>query len=177
MVPRSCNTGGLGPCGPSLRPPQGPDMYASVEAEGAAARAVVGPLAKTRPGTIKVQDPTRDHKGPGPVAASAGSLRCVNADHREPFTPPPSDPRPVGQHGHNVRGMRGRGSNLISSPAPCQGISTGNLVFLKCSLPYRDNAFVSTSLAPVDPSLPVSPPDGQADGTVPQRGLWVCVRV
>ena len=63
----------LRPCGPSLRPPQGPDVchpkIVTSRRGDAAARAAIGPLTETRGRTINVH---------GYVEASAGSLRCVN---------------------------------------------------------------------------------------------------
>jgi hypothetical protein len=65
----------LPPCGPSLRPPQGPDVrlpkIVTFPRGYAAARALIVPLTKTRRRTIKVHDC---------VAASPWSLRCVNLE-------------------------------------------------------------------------------------------------
>ena len=59
MAPSRRNARGftdpLRPCGPSLRPPQGPDGHfrksVTLRQGDAAARAVIGPLTKTRRGT------------------------------------------------------------------------------------------------------------------------------
>ena len=75
MVPRPRNgvKDPLRSCGPSLRPTQGPDVrhtkMLTFRRGDAAARAVIGPLNKTRRRTIKVHDF---------IEASAWSLRCVN---------------------------------------------------------------------------------------------------
>ena len=73
MVPRSRNgvTDPIRLCGPSLRPPKGPDArlpkIVNFRQGDAAARAVIGPLTKARRRTIKVHDC---------VEASAWSMRC-----------------------------------------------------------------------------------------------------
>ena len=63
----------LNPRGPSLRPPQGPDVRlpktVTFHQGDAAARAVIGPLAKTD------AEPKQVHNR---VEASAWSLGCVN---------------------------------------------------------------------------------------------------
>ena len=74
FIQRKGVTDPLRPCGPSLRPTQGPDVrlpeIVTFRWGDWAARPVIGPLTKTRRRTITVHDC---------VKASVWSLRCVNA--------------------------------------------------------------------------------------------------